>query len=228
MWLAGGNPREFGRMCRWRMHAAGLAEGEWDVRLDERVRRRPGRIVQVNRLANRSNAESVGAYSRLRRLPTDAALFRGLSYEYVQAELDRMGSQRPGDLAMLMSRVTLATGTAAPDQVSAIVQQVLRDYLLPILPKAAAYLAEVDGALGKRYGATRLLLQVHDDEGMYLRPPSPRGNETVFNSARGLFSDTSFGLGAYLSPLFLALSRGCGRHPRSGLAAWSSTRSAVR
>lgn len=117
-----------------------------------------------------------------------------------------MGSQRPGDLAMLMSRVTLATGTAAPDQVSAIVQQVLRDYLLPILPEAAAYLVEVDGALGKRYGATRLLLQVHDDEVMYLRPPSPRGIETVFNSARGLFSDTSFGLGAYLSPLFLALS----------------------
>ena len=162
--------------------------------------------MQVNRLANRSNAQTAGAYSRLRRLPADAALFRGVSYEYVQAELDRMGAERPGDLAMLMSRVTLATGTAAPDQLAAIVQQVLRDYLLPILPEAAAYLIEVDGALGKRYGATRLLLQVHDDEAMYVRPPSPRGNESVFNSARGLFSDTSFGLGAYLSPLFLALS----------------------
>lgn len=41
-WLAGGDPREFGRMCRWRMEAADLAEGEWDVRLDERVRRRRG------------------------------------------------------------------------------------------------------------------------------------------------------------------------------------------
>jgi len=41
-WLAGGDPREFGRMCRWRMEAAGPAEGEWNVRLDERVRRRPG------------------------------------------------------------------------------------------------------------------------------------------------------------------------------------------
>jgi hypothetical protein len=205
-WLGGGDPLEFGRMCRWRMEATDPAVGEWDVRLDERVRRRPGRIVQVNRLATKSNADAAGAYSRLSRLPTDAALFRGVSYEHVQAELDRMGSERAGGLALLMSSVTLATGTAAPDQLAAIVQQVLRDYLLPILPEAAAYLVEVDGALGKRYGATRLLLQVQDDEAMTLRPPCPRGNEPVFNSARGLFSDTSLGLGAYLSPLFLALS----------------------
>ena len=39
-----------------------------------------------------------------------------------------------------------------------------------------------------------------------VRPSAARANETVFNSARGLFSDTSLGLGAYLSPLFLALS----------------------
>ncbi len=205
-WLAGGDPHEFGRMCRWRMQAADPATGEWDVRLDERVTRKPGRIVQAHRLATRSNADSPGAYSRLSRLPADAALFQGMPYEYIQAELDRLGAQRPDDLAVLMYRVTLATGTAAPDQLAAIVQQALRDFLLPVLPDAAAYLVEVDLALGRRYGAARLLLQAQDDEAMFLRPPASQENETVFNSARWLFSDTSLGLDAYLSPLFLALS----------------------
>jgi hypothetical protein len=205
-WLAGGNPIEFGRMCRWRMEVADLASSEWDVRLEERVRRKPARVVQANRLATMSNVDTVGAYSRLRRLPADAALFRGMPYEHIQAELNRLGAQRPDDLAVLMYRATLATATVAPDHLAGIVQQVLRDFLLPLLPEAAVYLVEVDLALGRRYGATRLLLQAQDDETMFARPPAARANETVFNSARGLFSDTSFGLGAYLSPLFLALS----------------------
>jgi hypothetical protein len=205
-WLAGGNPLEFGRMCRWHMEAADPAGGEWDIRLDERVKRKPARIVQASRLATKSNADAVGAYSRLSRLPSNAALFSGLPHEYIQAELDRLGAQRPGDLAVLMYRATLATGTVAPDHLAGIVQQVLRDFLLPVLPEAAAYLVEVDLALGRRYGATRLLLQAQDDAAMFTRPPAARENETVFNSARGLFSDTSLGLGAYLSPLFLALS----------------------
>lgn len=205
-WLAGGDPLEFGRMCRWRMESADAARGEWNVRLDERVRRRPARIVQANCLATRSNAGIAGAYSRLRRLPADPALFRGMPHQDIQAELDRLGAQRPGDLAALMYSVTLATGTALPDHLAGIVRQVLRDCLLPAFPEAAAYLVEVDPALGRRYGATRLLLQAQDDEATFARPPAAQVNETVFNSARGLFSDTSFGLGAYLSPLFLALS----------------------
>ncbi len=114
-WLAGGNPIEFGRMCRWRMEVADLAGGEWDVRLEERVRRKPARVVQANRLATMSNVGTVGAYSRLRRLPADTVLFRGMPYEYIQAELNRLGAQRPDDLAVLMYRATLATGTVAPD-----------------------------------------------------------------------------------------------------------------
>ena len=193
-------------MCRWRMEVADLASGEWDVRLEERVRRKPARVVQANRLATMNNVDMVGAYSRLRRLPADTVLFRGMPYEHIQAELNRLGAQRPNDLAVLMYRATLATGTVAPDHLAGIVQQVLRDFLLPLLPEAAVYLVEVDLALGRRYGATRLLLQAQDDEAMFVRPPTARANETVFNSARGLFSDTSLGLGAYLSPLFLALS----------------------
>jgi len=205
-WLAGGNPIEFGRMCRWRMEVADLGGGEWYVRLEERVKRKPARVVQANRLATMSNVDTVGAYSRLRRLPADTVLFRGMPYEYIQAELNRLGAQRPDDLAVLMYRARLATVTVAPGHLAGIVQQVLRDSLLPLLPEAAVYLVEVDRALAMRYGATRLLLQAQDDEAMFARPPAARANETVFNSARGLFSDTSLGLGAYLSPLFLAPS----------------------
>jgi hypothetical protein len=44
-WLAGGDHLDFARMCRWRMEAADTAAGEWTVRLEERARRRPGRLV---------------------------------------------------------------------------------------------------------------------------------------------------------------------------------------
>ena len=193
-------------MCRWRMEVADLAGGEWDVRLEERVRRKPARIVLANRLATMSNVDTVGAYSRLRRLPTDTAVFEGMPYEYIQAELNRLGEQRPDDLAVMMYRLRLATVSVAPGHLAGIVQQVLRDFLLPLLPEAAVYLVEVDRALAMRYGATRLLLQAQDDEAMFVRPPAERADKPIFNSARGLFSDTSLGLGAYLSPLFLALS----------------------
>ena len=204
-WLAGGDPLDFGRMCRWRMEAASSA-GEWDVRLDERVRRRPARLVQVNRLADRGNADAAGAYSRLRRLPASESLYERVPRERVQAELDRIGAQRPGDLAALMFQVRLATLSAAPAQLPNIVRQALRDHLLPLLPEAAAYLVEVDETLGRRYGAARLLRQAEDDTAMSLRPPALRADKPVFSAARGLFSDTSLGLDAYLSPLFLALS----------------------
>lgn len=205
-WLAGGDPVGFGRMCRWRMEAAGPAIGEWNVRLDERVRRRSALLVQVNRLADSRNADTAGAYSRLRRLAASQNLYERVPRGRVQDELDRIASQRPGDLAALMSVVTLATLSAAPAQLPAIVKEVLRDHLLPVLPGAAAYLVEVDGTLGTRYGAARVLRQAQDDPGMSLRPPEVRAGEPIFNAARGLFSDTSLGLEAYLSPLFLALS----------------------
>jgi hypothetical protein len=204
-WLAEGNLQEFGRTCRWRMAPTNLASGEWEVRLDERVRRKPGHIVQVNRLATKSNVDKAGAYSRLSRLPREAALFKDVPYGQVQAELNRLGGQRPDDLAALMYRVTLATGTAAPDHLADIVRQVLRDFLLPVLSDAAVDLVEVDLALGRRYGLVRLLRQAQDDETMFLRPPA-LGSEPIFNSARWLFSDTSLGLGAYLAPLYLALA----------------------
>jgi hypothetical protein len=226
-WLAGNNPIEFGRMCRWRMEVADLAGGEWDVRLEERVKRKPARVVQANRLATMSNVDTVGAYSRLRRLSADTALFRSMPYDYIQAELNRLGAQRPDDLAVLMYRATLATGTVTPDHLAGIVQQVLRDFLLPLLPEAAVYLVEVDRALAMRYGATRLLLQAQDYEAMFARPPAARANETVFNSARGLFSDTSLGLGPTFRRSSWLFPRGYGRCPRCGPAASSSTRSAA-
>ena len=79
--------------------------------------------MQANRLATMSNVDTAGAYSRLRRLPARLSLFRGMHYEYVQAEINRLGEQRPDDLAVLMYRATLATGTVAPDHLAGIVRR---------------------------------------------------------------------------------------------------------
>ncbi len=80
-------------------------------------------------------------------------------------------------------------------------QQVLQGQLLPLLPDAAVYLAEVDQALSFRYAATRVLLQVHDDPSLILQWPAQQPDELIFNSDRWLFSDTAIGLGAAPQPL---------------------------
>jgi hypothetical protein len=46
---------------------------------------------------------------------------------------------------------SLATTTTPAVHLATVVQQVLRDGLLPLLPDSAAYLAEVDSALSFRY-----------------------------------------------------------------------------
>jgi hypothetical protein len=126
--------------------------------------------------------------------------------ERIQAELDRLANERPGELVALVYSSSLATTTTPSEHLPTIVQQVLRDGLLPLLPDSAAYLVEVDPALSFRYAATRVLLQVHDDPSLILRRPTQRPDDLIFNSGRWLFSDTAMGLGSYLSPLFLSLS----------------------
>jgi peptidoglycan hydrolase-like protein with peptidoglycan-binding domain len=182
------------------MEVADPACGEWDVRLEERVRRKPARVVQANRLATMSNVDTVGAYSRLRRLPADTVLFRGMPYEHIQAELNRLGAQRPNDLAVLMYRATLATGTVTPDHLAGIVQQ-------------------VDLALGRRYGATRLLLQAHDDEAMFVRAPTARARTRQSSTRHAGSSVTpASGWGPTFRRSSWLFPRGCGRRPRSGPA----------
>lgn len=205
-WMAGGDPAAFAQQCKWRLEAADRAAGEWRVRLEERVRRKPARLVQVHRLATAANAGAAGAYARLSRLVDGPGAGKSLPPEQVQAELDRLASERPHDLAALMYSGLLATGTTQPEHLATIVQQVLRDGLLPLLPDSAVYLAEIDPALSFRYSATRVLLQVHDDPSLILHRPGQQRDELIFNSGRWLFSDTAIGLGAYLSPLFLSLS----------------------
>jgi len=204
--MADGDPTAFGQQCKWRLEPTDRTAGEWRVRLDERVRRKPAHLVQVHQLATAANADKPGAYSRLRRLLTVPAVGSSLPPERIQAELDRLANERPGELAALAYSGSLATTTTPAEHLAAIVQQVLRDGLLPLLPESAAYVAEVDPALSFRYAATRVLLQVHDDPSLILRRPTQRRDELIFNSGRWLFSDTAIGLGAYLSPLFLSLS----------------------
>ena len=205
-WMAGGDPTAFGHQCNWRLEEVDGPAGEWRVRLDERVRRKPARLVQVHQLASAANADKKGAYSRLRPLVAAPGVSGSMPPERIQAELDRLACERPGELTALVYSGSLATTTTPAEHLPTIVQQVLRDGLLPLLPDAAAYLAEVDPALSFRYGATRVLLQVQDDPSLILRRPTQRRDELIFNSGRWLFSDTAIGLGAYLSPLFLSLS----------------------
>jgi hypothetical protein len=121
-----------------------------------------------------------------------------------QNEIQRIASERPGDVAGVAFSLGLASVTAQGSELASVIDQALTTQLLPSLPHAAAYLITHDTALSHRVSATRVLLQIESDPGLLSRQPLLGADGLAFNSSRGLFSDTAMGLGAYLGPLFLS------------------------
>ena len=119
-------------------------------------------------------------------------------------ELARLDAAHPGDVGAWLYGAALITLAARDDQLLDVILAVVRERLQPNhLPDAAAHLLVVDQALSYRFSLTRVLLQVADEPGLLQGPPE---EFLGFNSAKALFSDTTFGLDAYLGPLLTSLT----------------------
>ena len=117
-------------------------------------------------------------------------------------ELQRLRTQRPDDVGAWLSAVQLAVMSAPTSTVSATLQQVMRESVLPNLPRAAAYIVSIDDRLPFRAAMLRALLYIQSDRTG--APPTPAVNDITFRSANGLTGDLNLGLHAYLAPLFLS------------------------
>jgi hypothetical protein len=120
---------------------------------------------------------------------------------------------RPGDIAALISGVTVLTSTAPFDQVAA---RALEGYQClcelredapehpPLFPDAAVHLIRVEAALHYRCVLPRLLLRAQHEPAVMTTRPSPTGRPGFFASGLGLSSAQSL-FDAYLAPLLCAL-----------------------
>jgi len=203
-WISGGNPVEFGANARWTMVPVDGDPGAWKVSLSERVSGQPAGLVRLHRLADTSTVANLSQDPSLQALGALPFHFPGVTSPMTQNEIQRIAAERPGEVAGVVYSLGLASITATATELPSVIEQALTTQLLPSLPHAAAYLIAHDPALSQRVSATRVLLQIESDPGLLTRKPLLGADGLAFNSSRFLFSDTTIGLGAYLSPLFLS------------------------
>ncbi|MFK0073198.1 hypothetical protein [Arthrobacter woluwensis] len=105
--------------------------------------------------------------------------------------------------ALLMSMRMLISSAPTAEKAAKVVRRSFAEWFLGSAPEASCYLIEVSETLGYRYSVTRALLNTHDPA----RTEHGRATQDLlFESARGLFSDTTFGLSAYLDCMCTSLS----------------------
>lgn len=203
LWVWGHNAQGLADACRWRLEPTGDS-GRWRFTLAERSGGSTPPMLHVERLVDRYRGDTPTAMRRLKQLaPTDVHLGPDLPKRAAD-ELARLDAAHPGDVGTWLYGAALITQAAPDDQLRDVILAVVRGRLQPNhLPDAAAYLLVVDQALSYRFSLTRALLQIADDPGLLERPPE---EFLGFNSARALFSDTTFGLDAYLGPLLTSLT----------------------
>ncbi len=209
-WLWGGDIVGFAREAGLKLKAVDKGAAIWEVQTLEDYHRTRPRLVTTARLATPATIDGPDVLAALRSLPAQPA---SVDPTEVDAKLSRLATH-VGDLGALGAWASLAT-TACPTEdlegrVRAVYQSILalrdQDTDDQLLGDAEVHLVEVDQALGYRYTLVRLLLRLNDSPAEFTTPPSGPASGELFASGRGLFSDTTFGLGAYLNPLLLALS----------------------
>ncbi|MFK4637206.1 hypothetical protein [Paenarthrobacter histidinolovorans] len=126
------------------------------------------------------------------------------SWEAATKAHNRLAEHHPKDAtALLMSMRMLISAALTAEAAAEMVRKSFAEWFLDSAPDASCYLIEVSETLGYRYSVTRALLNTHDpvqaEHGRAAR-------ELLFESARGLFSDTTFGLSAYLDCMCTSLS----------------------
>lgn len=209
-WLGGGDIDGFAQEAGLKLKPIDKGTGIWEVRTLEDYHKTPPRLVITRRLATPATIDRPDALAGLRTLPAQPGT---LDPAEVKAELNRLATH-PGDLGALGAWASLATTACPTERLEASVRAVYETILAlrddnvndQLLGDAEVYLVEVNRALGLRYSLVRLLLRLNDNPDEFVTRPSAQLREELFASGRGLFSDTTFGLGAYLNPLLLALS----------------------
>ena len=201
-WMTGGDPRELRNLCSWNMVDSDRGSS-FLVRTNEGQHGKSPKFLKLTKLADSSNGNDPSAYSRLNRLRRFNGLVPPETWELARSAHSRLTQEHPEEAtALLMSMQILISAAPSAEEALEMTHKTFSSWMLPAAPEASCYLIEVSENLGYRYSATRALLNTHDPD----LASAAEARELLFESARGLFSDTTFGLSAYLDCMCSSLS----------------------
>lgn len=208
-WIMGGNPEQLARMCGWSIEAT-HESGIWTVKNQDRLHGSGGKLLVFTKMADRSNAESEGAYSPLNRLKKHDGVGGDDIWAVATNAHHLLLKDYPAEnAAMLMSMQLLISAAPTAKEAAAITKRTFTEYILPNADNPSLYLVEVADHLSYRYTASRLLLTTKNN----VSAATFKAEGMVSRSSRGLFSDTSMGLSAYLSCMSASLSPAIWAYP---------------
>ena len=203
-WLWGGNLREFATRCGWHAERVSLGSREWRIRLRQPDEDGQSQLISVTKIADRENFNNIRSFDSLGILATPIGINLP-DWQEITMEVERITRERPNDMAASMYAAILATQNVPDGDLATLVQGILRRFI-DDFQGMECYLIVFSPEIAQRYAAVRVFLQIDDDPGLLERTPTPRGGNMIFSSGQWLFTDTTFGFGAYLAPLFTCLS----------------------
>lgn len=147
-------------------------------------------------------------------MATDDRLAHGVGPELYQAEVTRLNTTRPDDLAAVGYLAELAA-LAPPDaQLPGAVEAAYRrlngvtieETGQPAFPDLSVHMIVGDRATALRSALARILMRIEDEPDLLDHRPSAAPGELQFASAWNLQSDLGLTRAAYVGPLLLCLS----------------------
>lgn len=203
-WMTGGDPRQLQSICDWQMDAAHGALHSFLVRTKEGQHGKSAKFFRFEKLVDARNGHDLAAYSRLNRLKGFDGIVPSSSWETAREVHGRLAEDHAEEAtALLMSMRVLVTAAPSAKVAMEALHRSFSEWLLPAAPEASCFLIEISEILGYRYSVTRALLNTHAPDQL---KTAADVQEILFGSARGLFSDATFGLSAYLDCLCSSLS----------------------
>ena len=184
-----------------------MPDGWWTIETVESFEGLAPSLVSLDPLITFSEGDQLD--SELSRLP--AAIESTVGWPTIQAEIDRLKTQRPNDLAALLFSHSLATLGSPSPSLNGVLRGVFDELRKSadnsdLFPSSEMYIVRVNPTIARRYALVRVLLQQQDDPLFFHNRPAQSPSGETFGSAQHLFSDTLFGFSAYVAPLFLSAS----------------------
>lgn len=201
-WMLGGDPTAMAGMCEWTVEPTDEPQ-VWQLRSNEGQHGTNGGLFKMFKLADRTNAESADAYSRIRRLSRHDGVVKPEIWNAARVGHAGLAKNYPEEAsALLMSTTMLVAAAPTADVAARMLQQTFTEFLLPAVDEPSAYLVEVKDVVGYRFSVVRSLLT----SGEHIRQGSFKAEGGFAPSSKGLFSDSVLGFSAYLSCMCASLS----------------------
>jgi hypothetical protein len=225
-WIGGNDIPTYASHAGFKLVAVDLSTGWWDACTIESHEHHAANLVWTVPLLG-SAFDSSLLSQQLGALPVSGP--GTFDSDPVQAALLKLTAIK--DVATMTSAYSLATLTAKNDQIADIVESswlglrsMTDEGQLPCFPECEVHVVRVSEALPHRYNFCRAFLRLEDDPSLYDKQPPSDATNLAFASSLELFTDTMFGLEAYLAPVFLAASPwmwGFGGIRRGGVVVYS-------